>query len=104
TMTGTGRSPLRRLLLINQARSPRVQDRLDIEIPDVQRILLDEIAAGLDGVSHENREHPVRLETVFDGDLEESPLRRVHRRFPQRFGVHFAEALVTADDEALFCG
>ena len=68
---------------------------------DVQRVRLDELAPRLDGVAHEDREDLVGLDGVLDAHLQEAARGRVHRRLPERLGVHLAEALVAVDREAL---
>src|SRR4030095_5051262 len=56
--------------------------RLDVQVHDVQRVLLDEIAAGLDGIAHEDSEYLVGAYGIFHGDLEERARLRVHRGLP----------------------
>src|SRR5688572_16245215 len=61
---------------------------LDVQIPHVLRVRLDEALAGGDGVAHEHVERLVGDHGVVDGDLEEGSGLRVHRRLPQLDGVH----------------
>src|SRR5688572_26575062 len=67
---------------------------LDVEVHDVLRVLLDVLAAGADGLSHEDGKEGVRRGRILDRDLSQDPPRGVHRRFPKLLGVHFPEALV----------
>src|SRR6478672_4756814 len=78
--------------------------RLDVEVLHVERVVLDELAARLDLVAHQRREHQVGLGVVLGLDLEERPLRGVHGRFPEGVRVHLAETLVAVDVEALLAG
>src|SRR5262245_11935098 len=71
--------------------------RLDVQVHDVQRVLLDEIAAGFDGIAHEDGEHLVGADGIFHGDLEERARLRVHRRLPELLRIHLAEALVALE-------
>src|SRR5262249_10189359 len=64
--------------------------RSDIQVLDVQRVLLDELASGLDLITHEDREELVGLHGVVDTHLQKSAGIWVHRRFPELTGVHFA--------------
>src|SRR3990172_8210489 len=75
---------------------------LDVEVHDVLRVLLDVLAAGADGLAHQDGEECVRRGGVLDRDLLQDPPRGVHRRFPQLLRVHFAEALVPLLPDALF--
>src|SRR6476620_9407350 len=61
----------------------------NVEVGDRQRVLLDELAAGLDDVG------------LGDLDPKQRAVGRVERGFPQLLGVHFAEALVALNAEAL---
>src|SRR5207245_1699329 len=54
-----------------------------VDVLDFQGVLLDELAARLDLLAHQGAEHFVGLEGVFEVDLQERPLVRVERRFPQ---------------------
>src|SRR5437764_12703803 len=77
---------------------------LDVEIGDAQRIVLDELAAGLDDVAHEAREDLVGDVRLRDLDAEQRAVGRVQRRFPQLLGVHFAKTLVALNRETLPAG
>src|SRR5919108_4926629 len=67
---------------------------LDVQILHFERVVFDELAPGLDLVTHERREHQVGFHVIFGLDLQQRPLRGIHRRFPERVRVHLAEALV----------
>src|SRR5213594_3043844 len=67
---------------------------LNIQVGDVQRVLLDELPARLDGVAHEHREHRVGADGILHRDLEERARLGVHRGVRELFRVHFAEAFV----------
>src|SRR5947207_12620387 len=66
---------------------------LNIEELDLQRVLLDELPTRLDLLAHEDREHPLGLDGVLDGHLEQRPLRRVHGGLPELLRVHLAQSL-----------
>src|SRR6476659_4742821 len=74
---------------------------LDIQIRDLERVLLDELAARLDLVAHEDGEDVVCGDRVLDAHLQELALRGIHRRLPELFRIHLPEPLVALDDEAL---
>src|ERR1043166_7454257 len=76
--------------------------RLDIKVPHIQRVVFDELAARLDGVTHQHGEDFVGFDSVVNTDLQERARLRVHRRFPQLFRIHFAQALVTLNREIFF--
>src|SRR5260370_20289720 len=67
--------------------------RSDVEEPDVLRVAGNERAARLDVLAHQHAEQLVGLGRVVERDLEQDPLRRVHRGLPQFLGVHLAQAL-----------
>src|SRR5206468_3077262 len=46
---------------------------LHIQIANVECVVLDEFAAGLDLVAHECSEHLIRLRVIFRTDLKEGP-------------------------------
>src|SRR5919204_2912961 len=75
--------------------------RLNIEEPDVLRVLLDEVAPRLDLVAHQHREGQARGRSVFHLDADQHAARRVHRRVAELLGIHLAQALEAADLEAL---
>src|SRR5262245_38573768 len=53
-----------------------------IELLHLQRMLLNELAARLDLLAHQDAEHLIRLERVFLLYLEEGAASRVERRLP----------------------
>src|SRR5271166_4184330 len=65
----------------------------DVQEPDVLRVTGDERAARLDVLAHQHAEQLVGLGRVVQRDLEQDPLRRVHRGGPQFLGVHLAQTL-----------
>src|SRR5688572_16961223 len=74
---------------------------LNVQIPYVERVVFDELAAWLDLVAHECGEHLVRFGVVFGAHLHQRAVVRVHRRVPERVGIHLAETLVAVDRHAL---
>src|SRR5699024_5065359 len=66
--------------------------RLDIQEADVLRVLLDEVAAGLDVLAHQHGENLVRGGGVIHGDLAQRAAVRVHGGVPQLGVVHLAQA------------
>src|ERR1043166_976600 len=61
------------------------------------RVLLDELAAGLDVLAHQDAEHPIGGGGVLQGDPLEHPALRVHGRLPQLDGLHLGQALEPLD-------
>src|SRR6266550_1591994 len=61
------------------------------------RVLLDELAAGLHVLAHQDAEHPVRRGGVLQGDLLEHPAFGVHGRLPELLGLHLGQALEPQD-------
>src|SRR5919199_615045 len=55
----------------------------DVEEADVLGVALDERAAALDVLTHENGEHLVGGRRVLEGDLQQQALGGVHRRLGQ---------------------
>src|SRR5690242_12943602 len=66
---------------------------LDVEEPHVLGVALDERPPGFHVLAHEHAEQLVRLRRVVERDLQQHPVRGVHRGLPQFAGVHLAEAL-----------
>jgi hypothetical protein len=60
-------------------------------------VLLNELAAGLYLVAHEDAEQVVRAAGVVHADLEKSAVGGVERGFAELFGIHFAEAFEAGD-------
>src|SRR6266568_7843967 len=66
---------------------------LDIEEANVLGVRLDEVAAKLHIIAHQDRAHLVGDRRLLQLDLEEGPLGRIHRRLLQLAEVHLPEAL-----------
>src|SRR3954462_3510279 len=77
---------------------------LDVEIGDAEGVVLDELAARFDDVTRQARENLVGDVGLGDLDAEQRTVGGVERRLPQLLGVHFAQALVALDREALAAG
>src|SRR3954470_9306083 len=75
-----------------------------VQIGDVERIFLDELASRLDDVAHQPGEDLVGDVGLGDLDLEKGAVGRVQRRLPELVGVHLAKALVALDGETLAAG
>src|SRR5438093_887094 len=65
----------------------------DIQVLHVKGVLLDELAARLDLVTHQPREPEVGGGRVLDVHADDHPPARVHCRLPELRRVHLAEAL-----------
>src|SRR5688572_1886027 len=76
----------------------------DIEVLDIQRVVFNELAARLDLIAHQRREHQVGFRVIFGAYLEQCPARGIHRRFPERLRVHLTEALVPVHGDATASG
>ena len=83
---------------------PRAVHASHIQIPHIERVLLDEFAAGFDLVAHEDAEEVVGCADVFHADLQERAVGGVERGFAKLLGVHFAEAFEPGDLQAFFAG
>src|SRR6478609_10493273 len=70
---------------------------LDVEEPDILRVLLDELPPRLHVFAHERREDRVGRGGVVDRDLAERARRGIHRGLPQLLVIHLAETLVALD-------
>ena len=70
---------------------------LNIQIPHVERVVLDELAAGLDFLAHELGEHFLGLDGVGQINAQQLAPGRVHGRLKEFLGVHFAQALEALD-------
>ena len=77
---------------------------LDIQVLHVEGVVFDELAARLDLVAHQRGEHQVGFRVILGAHLEQRALGGIHRRFPQRVGIHLAEALVAVHREAAAAG
>ncbi|MPL85446.1 hypothetical protein SDC9_31414 [bioreactor metagenome] len=73
----------------------------EVEVLDVQRVLLDELAARFDHVAHQLGEDVVGLGHVVDLHLQQGARRGVERGFPQLFRVHLAQPLVALQRQPL---
>src|SRR5256885_4085489 len=69
----------------------------DVEVGDRQSVLLDELAARLDLITHEGREDIVGGHRVLDLHLHEPSCLRIDGRLPQLLRVHLSQALVALD-------
>ena len=69
----------------------------DIQVLDLARPGLDEVAARLDLLAHQRREDAIGLGSVVDLSLQQRARRRAHGRFPELLGVHLAQALEALD-------
>ena len=61
----------------------------------VSRVFLDKLASRFNIVAHQHRENFVGLGCILDCHLLQQSVRRVHRRFPKLFGIHFTQTFVT---------
>src|SRR5262245_31127134 len=91
--------------------SPYVRARRDtsarvlhVKVLDVECVVFDELAAGLDLITHQGGEHLIRLRVVFGANLQQRAILWIHRGRPQRIRVHFAETLVAIEGDALPAG
>src|SRR5579884_1209180 len=66
---------------------------LNVQVPHVQRVFFDELAAALDVFAHEGSEDLIALHQIFERNLEQRARLRVHRSFPELLCVHLTEAL-----------
>ena len=80
---------------------PLRQPDSEVQVAHVERVVLDELAARLHLVAHEEREDLVGLDGVRELHALHVALRGIHRRRVEFLGVHFAEALETIDAHAL---
>ncbi len=70
---------------------------LHIEVLHLQGILGDELASGLNIISHQGAEDSFRLRRIGDRNLKERAGLRVHRGLPELSGIHLPQALVALD-------
>ena len=80
------------------------QEKSNIEIPHVERVVFDELSARLDLVAHQRGEHLIGFGVIFRTHLQQRAPVRIHRRRPQLLRVHLTEALIAVDGHALFAG
>ena len=71
---------------------------LDVQILHIERVVFDELSAGLYVFAHERRKDRLALGYVFEPYLQKSTALRIHSRFPQLLCRHFSQALVALDD------
>src|SRR6266508_5445318 len=64
-------------------------------------VRLDERAASLDVLAHQDAEHAIGRRGVLEGDPLQDARLRVHGGLPQLLGVHLAEPLEPADLDPL---
>src|SRR5471032_1226150 len=64
---------------------------LDVEEANVAGVALDEAAATLDVLAHQDREDLVGGSSVVEGDLEQDAVVGIHRGLPQLLVVHLAQ-------------
>ena len=64
-------------------------------------MFLDEAAAGVHGVAHEDGEGLVGLDRIVHVHFEQRSRGGVHGGFPELGGIHFAQAFVALDRDAL---
>ena len=75
---------------------------LHIQIPHIQRVLLNKLPARFDVVAHEDAEEFVGGADVVHADLQQRAVGGVERRFAEFFRVHFAEAFEPGDLQTFF--
>src|SRR5579885_3526455 len=80
-------------IIIERIRLLRGYDRLNVQIPDIQRVIFNEFAPGFHVLAHQCREDRLRLGQIFEIDLQQRALIGIHRRLPQLIEVHLAEPL-----------
>src|SRR5205807_1447917 len=81
--------------------SHRIRSGSDIEIGNREGVLLDELAARLDLISHERHEDIVGGERVLDLHLQQAARLGIDRGLPELLRIHLAESLVALDRLAL---
>ena len=73
---------------------PDALGRLHVQIPDVERILFDELAAALHVFAHQRGEDLLAFAQILQAHLQQRALLGIHGGFPQLLGVHFAQPFV----------
>jgi hypothetical protein len=72
---------------------PRLhRTKLNVKELDFESMVADEISPLLDVLAHQDTKKAVRFARVIELDVQQRPGGRIHRRFPQLVGVHFAQA------------
>ena len=61
--------------LRREAGLARRPDGLDVEVAHVERVVLDELAARLDLIAHQRREHLIGLRVVLGAHLQQRAVR-----------------------------
>jgi len=74
---------------------------LDIQVPDIQGVILNELAPGLDLFPHQFGEHLLGLHHIGYFHPQELAVEGVHRRFKELLGVHFAQTFEALDLDAM---
>src|SRR5690242_20986916 len=67
---------------------------LDVKVSDAERVVLDELPARFDDITHQPREDLVRNVGLRDFDAQKRAVRGIQRRFPKLLGIHLAKPLV----------
>lgn len=62
----------------------------DIQLANVERVGLDEVAPWLDLVAHQHGENLLCFHRIVDTNLEQHPAIRVHSGLPELVRIHFA--------------
>lgn len=61
---------------------------LNIQIADIFGVFLDKFSARLYLLTHQQRENFICHRSIFDGNLQQCTVFRIHSSFPQLFRVH----------------
>src|SRR4051794_10048087 len=73
----------------------------DVKVLDLARARLDEVATRLDLFAHQRREDHVGLRRILDVGAQQRACGRVHRGFPELFGIHLTQAFEALNGEVL---
>ena len=73
----------------------------DIEVAHELGVLLDELAARLDLVAHEDREELIGFLGILHLDAQHRAALGIHGRFPELLRIHLAKAFVALDGNAV---
>src|SRR6266508_1649892 len=84
-------------LLYDRASARKPSPASNVEVPDIQGVVLDELFARLDLLAHELGEHLFSLDSIGEVDPQKLAFRRVHRGVEKLLGIHLAQALETLD-------
>src|SRR5215470_1775071 len=77
---------------------------LDVEVHDVEGVLLDELAARLHRVAHQDGEDLVSADRILHAHPEQGARLRIHGGLPELLGVHLAQALVALQGDPILGG